>query len=87
MKARKKPVEVEVMQFTDENIDEILEWGQGKIIPNVSPKFFTDYLSIETLEGTMRDNYKDYIVKGIEGEFYPCKPDIFNKTYDLLEEE
>lgn len=87
MRARKKPIEVEVMQFTDESIDEILEWGEGKITPNVPPMFFTDYLSIDTLEGTMRANYKDYIVKGVEGEFYPCKPDIFHKTYELIEEE
>ncbi|MBF0793326.1 hypothetical protein [Mammaliicoccus lentus] len=87
MRARKKPIEVEVMQFTDESIDKILEWGEGKITPNVPPMFFTDYLSIDTLEGTMRVNYKDYIVKGVEGEFYPCKPDIFHKTYELIEEE
>lgn len=87
MKARKKPIEVEVIQFTDENIDKILEWGEGKIVPNVPPMFFTDYLGIETLEGTMRANYGDYIIKGVHGEFYPCRQDIFHETYELLGED
>ena len=42
-------------------------------------------LSIETFEGSMRVRKGDYIIKGIEGEFYPCKPEIFHKTYDLVE--
>lgn len=84
MIARKKPVEVEVMRFIDENIDKILDWGNGKIVPNVPPMFLTEYLTIETLEGNMRANYGDYIIKGVHGEFYPCKPDIFHKTYDII---
>lgn len=45
-----------------------------------------DEIEIETLEGVMKANKKDYIIKGIEGEIYPCKPDIFKKTYETLNE-
>lgn len=42
------------------------------------------YVPIETLEGTMRASVGDYIIKGVNGEFYPCKPDIFEKTYEKV---
>lgn len=42
------------------------------------------YIPIETLEGTMRASVGDYIIKGVNGEFYPCKPDIFEKTYEKV---
>ena len=87
MIARKKPVEVEVIEFTNENVEKIVEWGNGKIILNESTKVFGDYLIIWTLEGNMRANYGDYIIKGVHGEFYPCKPDIFHKTYDIIKED
>jgi hypothetical protein len=45
----------------------------------------TGHAEINTLEGTMRAKVGDYIIKGVHGEFYPCKPDIFAKTYDLVE--
>lgn len=41
-------------------------------------------IAIDTLEGTMRVDYGDYIIKGVQGEFYPCKPDIFHETYENL---
>ncbi|CAL4858182.1 hypothetical protein BRC2024_KWYBBTRE_CDS_0079 [Acinetobacter phage vB_AbaM_AB-Navy-v2] len=41
-------------------------------------------LSIETLEGTMTASLNDYIVQGVNGEYYPCKPEIFDKTYDVV---
>lgn len=44
------------------------------------------YLTIATLEGEMKASVGDYIIKGVEGEIYPCKPDIFKKTYDIIEE-
>lgn len=46
----------------------------------------TGELVIRTLEGDMTASYGDYIIKGVKGEFYPCKPDIFNETYELVEE-
>lgn len=45
------------------------------------------YLKIETLEGTMKASVGDYIIKGVNGEFYPCKPDIFEKTYERVIDE
>ena len=48
--------------------------------------FFTDYLSIKTLEGTMRADQGDWIIRGVKGEIYPCKPEIFVATYDPVEE-
>ncbi|WP_306802689.1 hypothetical protein [Heyndrickxia coagulans] len=42
-------------------------------------------LTIETLEGELKANKGDYIIKGVQGEFYPCKPDIFEKTYEPAE--
>ena len=44
-------------------------------------------IAIDTLEGTMMVNYGDYIIKGVQGEFYPCKPDIFLKTYEEVIED
>lgn len=44
------------------------------------------YMYIETLEGTMKASVGDYIIKGVNGEFYPCKPDIFEKTYEEVAE-
>lgn len=45
------------------------------------------YLKIETLEGIMKASVGDYIIKGVNGEFYPCKPDIFEKTYERVIDE
>jgi hypothetical protein len=44
-----------------------------------------DYMEILTLEGIMKASAGDYIIKGVSGEFYPCKPDIFEKTYELVD--
>ena len=80
-KFRKKPVVVEAMQFseTKENLAGILKFcPQAGILPSC--------LLIKTLEGTHRANYGDWIVKGIQGEFYPCKPDIFEQTYEPFDE-
>ena len=47
-------------------------------------QFMEDSIFIATLEGVMIANKGDYIIKGVNGEFYPCKPDIFHKTYDAV---
>ena len=86
-KARKKPVEIEFMQFNNiDNAHYISQWTAGKIKYKVSRKFDIGYMYIETLEGTMTASLGDYIVKGVNGEFYPVKSDIFNKTYEVIEE-
>ncbi|WP_368864081.1 hypothetical protein [Staphylococcus haemolyticus] len=84
-KARKKPVEIEFIQFSDINsAKDISHWGGGKIKHKVSHKFNIGYMYIETLEGTMTASLDDYIVKGVDGEFYPVKSEIFKKTYEVL---
>ncbi|MGE8022966.1 hypothetical protein [Staphylococcus pasteuri] len=84
-KARKIPVEIEFMQFNDiDNAHDISQWAKGKIKYKVSQKFNIGYMYVETLEGTMTASLGDYIIKGVEGEFYPVKPDIFEKTYEVF---
>ena len=77
MKYRKKPVVIEAIQFNGENQGDVAEFMGEMIRTN----FFPDIL-IETLDGTMKANIGDYIIKGVKGEFYPCKPDIFEMTYE-----
>ena len=86
MKAIKIPVEVEVMQFVDVESAEYIEaWANQKAHYYV--KNHIPLLKIKTLEGYMIANIGDYIIKGVHGEFYPCKPDIFHKTYDIIRED
>ena len=75
-----KPCEIEAIQWTGENIIELLDWGQGNILWND-----VDDLFIDTLEGRMKANINDYIIKGLRGEFYPCKPDVFKKKYERID--
>lgn len=84
-KYRKKPVVIEAIQFQDdaEVISEISALaGEGIVIGYSSTP---PTLKIITLEGTMVANVGDYIIKGVQGEFYPCKPDIFEQTYEAVE--
>ena len=83
MKYRKKPVEVEAVQFTDDNYGILVSIGSMGLKPDV--KYRPLRMEIETLEGVMTANLGDYIIKGVNGEFYPCKPDIFEKTYEKVE--
>ena len=81
---RKKPVVIEAIQFNGKNAEEIEQWSNNNVKagPASEDTLTRDYLEIETLEGTMTAQLNDYIIKGVSGEFYPCKPDIFEKTYD-----
>ena len=75
-KYRKKPVVIEAIQWNGKNLTEIDNFAGGSIcIKGTS-------LMIHTLEGDMEASINDYIIKGVDGEFYPCKPDIFSKTYE-----
>lgn len=80
---RKKPVVVEAMLLTEENLLEVKEWCNGELVPNAETSGYDLYIS--TLEGIMCADINDYIIRGVEGEFYPCKPDIFEKTYEAVE--
>lgn len=76
-KYRKKPVVIEALHFTaDTGWDEVYEF-----CPDARPR--NAELYIKTLEGEMHVSEGDYIIKGVNGEFYPCKPDIFEKSYEL----
>jgi len=84
MKYRKKPVVIEAMQFTDENKNQVFNWMSGQYAAG-----FEDgkpILKIGTLEGVMIARIGDYIIKGVKGEYYPCKPDIFLATYEKVGE-
>ena len=85
MKARKKPVVVEVMQLkmcsarSYRKCKEFVGdyWIEYYEMSNELP-------AIRTLEGVMEISNNDFIIKGVDGEFYPCKPDIFEKTYEVI---
>lgn len=87
MKYRKKPVVVEVVQFTDteESILKLSELGLDPVRIDYADAD-SPILKIETLEGLMTATKGDYIIKGVQGEFYPCKPDVFAETYEKTEE-
>ena len=86
MKARKKPVEVEVMQlrlFSQRSYRKCKEFvGDSWIDYDEMPNGFP---GIRTLEGIMEISDNAYIIKGVDGEFYLCKPEIFKKTYEVIE--
>ena len=80
-KFRKKPVEVEAIQYdgSAKMFKEIQKWSDYFIELDLD---FVPKLSIKTLEGKMTADVGDWIIKGVKGEFYPCKPDIFLLTYE-----
>lgn len=85
MKYRKKPIEIEAIQFTGYNHDQIKEWSNGKVVSAKAWKPNYCQLEVHTLEGVMDVNISDFVIKGIEGEFYPCKQSIFIATYEAVE--
>lgn len=94
-KYRKKPVVVEAVRWTGSNLEEIRNFVGSDLIEEYVEffdikrtlnKMLVD-IAIDTLEGTMRVDYGDYIIKGVQGEFYPCKPDIFEQTYEEVIED
>ena len=79
-KYRKKPVVIEAIQWIGNNLSEIDNFI-GRTVDNKETT-----LVIHTLEGDMEASIGDYIINGVNGEFYPCKPDIFDKTYEEVTE-
>ncbi|HFU4076811.1 TPA: hypothetical protein ACGO71_000721 [Streptococcus suis] len=80
VKYKKKPVVIEAIRFTGSNYEEIREFiEKNTLCSDLS-------IVIPTLEGDMVAQKGDYIIKGVHGEFYPCKPDIFNETYEVVSE-
>lgn len=95
MRFRKKPVEIDAVHWDGTNIDEVLELvdfeklpaelAEGPDGPGIGHTPATGDLYIPTLEGTMTARAGDWIIKGVQGELYPCKPDIFAATYEPVE--
>lgn len=83
-KFRKLPVIVEAEQFTDENKNRVFNFVTcNKVAAKEDGK---PVLVIQTLEGPMQASLGDWVIKGVKGEFYPCKPDIFGLTYEPVED-
>lgn len=98
MKYRKIPVVIEAIQWTGENHRDMFDFLTNYTKTNeymsvFGENFYINHnkveggLVIKTLEGEHIANIGDYIIKGIKGEFYPCKPDIFEKTYEQAGEQ
>lgn len=85
-KYKKKPVVIEAIQFNENFIGTECSQEFNKAFRNgdISETQDKNRLIIRTLEGNMTANKGDYIIKGVNGEFYPCKPDIFTKTYEKV---
>jgi len=92
---RKRPIVIEAFKM---GIDNIPDWFMDKVSDNVIilhsdrpdnvdtfDPHYKSWCQIKTLEGIMTGDYGDYIIQGINGECYPCKPDIFEKTYEFVE--
>lgn len=88
MKYRKKPIVIDAWQFRiAQDGPDIAKWCGGRFEEHPKPSDPTDIYScivIPTLEGNMQANLGDYVIKGVQGEFYPCKPDIFQETYEAM---
>ena len=82
-KYRKKPVVIEAIQYDGSNVNEAKAFA-GHIMQYRPSNDFPADILIETLEGVMKCSVGDYIIKGVQGEFYPCKPDIFEATYESV---
>lgn len=88
---KKKPVVVEAIKWDGLNLDEIIAFVGENLIYEIHDAGYQAGatplgvgLMIRTLEGDMNVSFGDYIIKGVKGEFYPCKPDIFEQTYEPL---
>jgi hypothetical protein len=96
MKYRKRPVVIDAIQWTGENQREMWDFLTGRTNDYMSvsgDNFYIDHskikggLVIKTFEGEHLASIGDYIIKGVKGEFYPCKPDVFEATYEPVKEE
>ena len=79
----KRPIKVETIQWTGDNFDDIHEFAGDSCALNVD----SNILVVKTLEGSLCAEIGDWIIRGIYGEFYPCKPDIFTMTYKSPDED
>ena len=82
MKYRKKPVVIDAIQW-DGCLSDLIEFAGDAVYLNIAEAV----VFIRTLEGDMKISNGDYIIKGVNGEFYPCKPDIFEKAYERVDDD
>lgn len=83
MKFRKNPVVIEATQLSEVNAWDVAAWAAGaEVVCDIAVPIG---INIRTLEGTMSAAIGDWIIRGVKGEFYPCKPDIFAATYEPVE--
>ena len=86
-----QPVVIEAMEFTEQSAQAVIGWCGAVPFPagenwdTGEPE--AGYLAIQTLEGVMRADLGDWIVRGVKGEFYPVKPDIFEATYEVVQSD
>lgn len=80
----KMPCVIEAHRFTTNMQDELAHWCKGTLIETKEAFPHKNIIIIKTLEGDMIAEMGDWIIKGVKGEFYPCKPDIFALTYELV---
>jgi len=80
-KFRKRPIVIDAVQWTGDNAQVIAEFCPGTHAIHAADGSIA-YLEIKTLEGAMSASRGDWIIRGVKGEFYPCKPDIFDATYE-----
>ncbi len=86
MKYRKKPIVIEAIQWNGKNRVEVAKFVKGETLKYTDALLLpSNYMFIKTLEGTMRADIDDWIIKGVVGEYYPCKPNVFEATYDPVE--
>jgi hypothetical protein len=84
-KYRKKPVVIEARQLAEHNALGIADWSGGNVYTTMPDRKAA--VLIPTLEGNMRADVGDFVICGVAGEFYPCKPDIFQATYEAVEDD
>lgn len=91
MKARKRPVVVEVWLFssspTMSDMQSAPQWVKNAVYIIEKQSGGVSHLSVRTLEGYMTASPGDWLIHGVNGEVYPCKPDIFEKTYELVNDD
>jgi hypothetical protein len=85
---RKKPVKIKAIQWNGSNTNDIYIFSNGKVNKHIAYEgntpIETNYLDVHTLEGVMVASIGYFIIEGVQGEFYPCRPDIFKKTYETI---
>lgn len=82
MKYRKKPIVIEACRYM---IDRYMpDWFMDMVSDDTITTHADGTCDVKTLEGTMKANFGDYIIRGVNGEVYPCKPDVFEKTYEFI---